>query len=465
MIPNAILLATALAATPALVDERPLWAGSLQPTSRVLLVSAVPAGIGVRSGAATAVVAGDVSAALGPALCPGASPRLAIPAGRAVYLLGPGEPASLVATASLPAQAISAAVPVTTASGCRVAVALQSGDVALVGPSGEVEILAQVVPAVADWHELPRGVLVASRQDLLVVGGVEGKVAAVSTSDGRRFAGTLPVAAVPGAVWSEGELALWFLDRDGSLHAWKVTSGSPVLVAAGTTSAPGGLVSWGGRVDRGIAWTDMQGDVRTWKDGAVRKLVRLPAGARWPMLVADIDDAGDLELVVPVDGPNAALVADDGTAASFKLVPLAARPAGSPVAYQLDRQSPTVLAFPAGATRGAFQPSDGLRAGRLVAEGAILNPGAQVHGFAPGAVTASLVVPPPTGGSTGPTGPTGPTGSTGPAGGSATETATTKSGFSCATAPSADALPLLLAPLLLLRRRRALPGLRGSRAS
>jgi hypothetical protein len=347
-------------------------------------------------------------------------------------------------------------------------VAVQSGDVVLVGSAGEVEILGQVVPAVTDWHELPRGVLVASLEDLLVVGGVDGKVAAVRTSDGRRFAGAVPVAAVPGAVWSVGEPALWFLDRDGSLHAWKVTSGSPVLVTAGTTAAPGGLVAWGGKADRGIAWTDMQGDVRTWKDGAVRTLVRLPAGARWPMLVADLDDVGDLGLVVPVDGPNAALVAEEGAAATFRLVPLAARPAGSPVAYQLDRRSPTVLAIPAGATRGAHQPSDGLRAGRLVSEGAILVPGAQVHGFSPGAVTAAIVVPAGSTGSTGPTGPTGPTGATGatgPAGGSATESTPTKAGFSCATAPSADALPLLLAPFLLLRRRRARPGVTGSRAS
>ena len=148
---------------------------------------------------------------------------------------------------SLPAQAVSAAVPVVTSAGCRMAVVLQSGDVALVDGSGGLATLTAVVPAINDWHELPRGVLIAARLDLLVVGGVNGSVAAVQVADGKRFSGTLPVAPVPGAVWSEGQPVLWFLGKTGDLFAWQVTTAAPQLVAAGTTAAPGGLVAWGGR--------------------------------------------------------------------------------------------------------------------------------------------------------------------------------------------------------------------------
>jgi len=114
MIPTAILLAAVLAATPTLVDERPLWAGSFRPAAEVVLVAAVPGGLGARSATSTVVIPGDVSAALGAGLCSGTDPRLAIPAGRTLFLLGPGSPASLVATVSLPTQAVSAAVPVVT---------------------------------------------------------------------------------------------------------------------------------------------------------------------------------------------------------------------------------------------------------------------------------------------------------------------------------------------------------------
>ena len=452
MTPIAILLAASIAASPSLAEERPLWTGSFQPNAKPVLVSAVAGGIGVRSAAAAVVIAGDATAALGAGLCTGQDPRLAIPAGRTAYLLGPGSPAALVAAPSLPAQAVSAAVPVTTSAGCRLAMLLQTGDVALVGPSGAVEILSQVIPVIADWHELPRGVLVASQGDLLVVGGVDGTLSAIRISDGRRFGGKIAAAAVPGAAWSEGQQTLWFLSRGGALQAWAVASDVPVQVVPGSVAAPGGLVAWGGKRDRGLAWTDMQGDVRVWKDGTLRTIARLPSGSRWPMLVADLDDTGDLSLVVPVDGPAAALVSEEAAGGSFRLVPVAARPAGSPVAFQLDRTSPVVLAFPAGAARGAFQPGDGPPAGRLAADGAILVTGTQVHGLVPGAVTAVLG-PPPTGGTSdpGPTGPTGPTGGTG-----ATATEPAKSGFGCSTVPVADALPLLIAPLLLLRlgRRR-----------
>ena len=121
-------------------------------------------------------------------------------------------------------------------------------------------------------------------------------------ADGKRYAGKLKAAAVPGAVWSDGKDTVWFLGKTGTLHGWRVTTDVPVTLAEGTTAAPGGLVAWGGKADRGIAWADMQGDVRAWRNGVLRKLIRLPAGVRWPMLVADLEDAGDLRLVAPVDG-------------------------------------------------------------------------------------------------------------------------------------------------------------------
>jgi len=439
---TSITLAAVLAAGPTLVEERPLWAGSLQPGSPTIVASATRGGLLVRSASSPeALVAGDLSAALGAGLCPGAAPRLGIPAGTTLLLLGPAAPATLVATVSLPAQAVSAAVPVVTASGCRLAVALQSGDVALVGPSGELETVAQVVPAVADWHELPRGVLVASQNDLLVVGGVDGAVAAVRLSDGTRFAGTLPVAAVPGAVWTSGEPSLWFLSRNGALVAWKVTSGSPQVVQAGTVAAPGGLVAWGGKVDHGIAWADMQGQVWAWSGTAARQLVRLPAAVRWPMLVADLDSSGDLKLVAPVDGQVAALVTEEAAGASFQLVPTGGRPMGAPVAYQLSVDSAPVLAIPAGPARAFLQEADEVQAGQLGQDQAILVAGTQLLGFVPGAMNAALAVPAAAGGTTG-----GP---------DATQSQTTPAkGFGCSTAPVADGLPFLLAPLLLLRRGR-----------
>ena len=452
----ALSIAAALGAVPTLEDARPFWAGSIQPSSGTLLVSAVPGGLLVHSAAGDLVVAGVASNALGAGLCPGSAPRLAVPAGSTVFLLGPGSPASLVATVSLTAQAISAAVPVVTSSGCRLAVALQSGDVVLVGQSGELETLAQVVPAIKDWHELPRGVLVASQQDLLVVGGVDGAVAAVRLSDGKRFGGATTAAAVPGAVWSDGEPSLWFLGKTGSLMAWKVTTGSPQVVQAGTVAAPGGLVAWGGRTNHGIAWADMQGQVWAWSGTAGRQLVRLSAAVRWPMLVADLDDTGDLKLVAAVDGQVAALVTEDASGASFQLLPLAGRPMGSPLAYQMDVDSVPVLAVPAGPTRAAFHPADTLPAGQLAHDGAVLVAGTQLLGSVPGDMHAALVVPASTGGPIGPTGPTGGTG-----GGATAGQTTPAKGFGCSTAPGSDALPLLGAPLLLLalgRRRKSAPG-------
>ncbi len=439
---TALVLVASLGAAPSLSDERPLWAGSFRPTSEVLLVAAVPGGLGVRSSSATTVIAGAAANALGAGLCTGTEPRLAIPSGKTVFLLGPGAPASLVATVTLPSQAVSGAMPVTTTSGCQLAVVLQSGDVALVGSSGGLTTLSQLLPAIADWHELPRGVLIASRQDLLVVGGVDGSLAAIQLSDGKRFTGKVPMAAVPGTVWSEGQPAIWFLGKSGTLFAWKVTTDVPQVVHEGTVGAPGGLVAWGGKADRGIAWADMQGDVRSWKGGTLRKLVRLPAAVRWPMLVADLDDSGDLKLVAPVDGAVVALVTEETAGGSFQLLPLAGRPAGSPVAYQMSLDSAPVLAIPAGPTQGSFQAADGVPAGQLVTDQAILNPGAQFLGFVPGTVTALLDPPASTGGGTG----TGGSGETAPS--------STKSGFGCSTVPASDALGLLLAPLLLLRRRR-----------
>jgi len=446
---TALLLSTTLGIAPSLADERPIWAGSLQPTSDVLIVASVPGGLGVRSATATMLAAGDATAPLGAGLCPGAEPRLAIPSGKTVFLLGPGSPASLVATVSLPAQAVSAAVPVTTTSGCQLAVVLQSGDVALIGPSGAAGSLSKVLPAINDWHELPRGVLIASRQDLLVVGGVDGTLAAIQLPDGKRIAATVPQAAVPGGVWSEGLATLWFLGRTGSLFAWSVTNDVPQLVQAGAVAAPGGLVAWGGKSDRGIAWADMQGEVFAWKGGTIRRLARLPGAVRWPMLVADLDDGGDLKLVAAVDGTVAALVTEDASGGSFQLIPLGARPAGSPVAFQLTSDSPPVLAVPAGPTRGSFQPADDVPAGQLVHDQAILNSGSQIQGYVPGAVQASLG-PPPTSGSSG----GGSTGGTAGTGGATAEPAPTRSGFGCSTVPAADALPLLLAPLLMIRLRR-----------
>jgi hypothetical protein len=438
---TALLIAASLGAAPSLSDERPLWAGSFQPTSEVVLVANVPGGLGVRSATATVLIGVAATNALGAGLCTGAEPRLAIPAGQTVHLLGPGAPASLVASVSLPAQAVSGAMPVTTPSGCKLAVVLQNGDVALVGASGGLTTLSQVLPVIADWHELPRGVLIASRQDLLVVGGVDGSLAAIQMADGKRFAGSIPAAAVPGTVWSDGQAALWFLGKTGSLFAWKVTTDAPQLVVAGTAASPGGLVAWGGKTDRGIAWADMQGDVRSWKGGTLRKLVRLPAAVRWPMLVADLDDTGDLKLVAPVDGTVVALVTEVTAGGSFQLLPVAGRPSGSPVAFQMSADTAPVLAIPVGPTQGSFQAADGVPAGQLVHDQAILNSGAQFRAFVPGTVTALLDPPASTGGGTG-------------TGGGETAASSGKSGFGCSTAPAADALGLLLAPLLLLRRRR-----------
>jgi len=447
----ALSLAAVLGAVPVVDDVRPLWAGSLQPGSGTIVVSTVPGGLLLRSGAGELVVAGATSAALGAGLCPGPAPRLAVPAGSSVFLLGPGAPASLVATVGLPAQAVSAAVPVVTASGCRLAVAVQNGDVALVGPSGELETLPAVIPSIQDWHELPRGVLIASREDLLVVGGVDGSVAAVQLSGGKRFGGTLASAAVPGAVWSDGEPSLWFLVKTGTLMAWKVTTGAPQVVQAGTVGAPGGLVAWGGKSSHGIAWADMQGQVWAWSGTAVRPLVRLSAAVRWPMLVADLDDTGDLKLVAAVDGQVAALITEDATGASFQLLPLAGRPMGPPVAYQLSVDSAPVLAIPASPTRAAFHPGDSVPAGQLAHDDAVLVAGIQLLGSVPGAMHGALPVPGSAGGPGGPVGPTGPPGGTG--GGTSGQTSSAK-GFGCSTAPVSDALPLLVAPLLLLRLRR-----------
>lgn len=445
MIPTSLLLTAALAAAPTLSDERPLWAGSLQPTSEAIVVAAVPAGIGVRSARAAVAIGGDPSGALGAGLCTGAAPRLAIPAGGTVHLLGPGTPVSLVARVTLPAQAISAAVPVVAAAGCRIAVVLQSGDVALVDASGGLTTLPQVIPAVADGHELPRGVLVASRGDLLVAGGADGSLAAVQLSDGRRFSGRIPVAGVPGAVWSRADGSLWFLSRTGSLFAWKVAADAPVLVAEGSAAAPGGLVAWGGRTDHGIAWADMQGQVFAWKDGARRLVARLPAGVRWPMLVADLQDSGDLELVAAVDGAVAARVTEQAAGGSFRLVELAGRPAGAPVAYQLAADQAAVLAVPAGATRGSLLAGDGAPAGQLDHDQAILVSGAQLTARSPGPVMASLIAP----AGSGLPGGTGGASTTG--GGSATQAPAPKAGFSCATAPAGDVLAVILVPFLLLR--------------
>jgi hypothetical protein len=193
----------------------------------------------------------------------------------------------------------------------------------------------------------------------------------------------------------------------------------------------------------------MQGQVYAWKDGKVRSLVRLPAAVRWPMLVADLDDSGDLKLVAPVDGSVAALVTEEAAGASFQLLPLAARPAGSPVAYQLDSASAPVLAIPAGPTRGAFQPAAGVPAGQLVHEQAILNAGSQIRGYVPGEMIAGVVAPAGAASTLPEIPPVVP-----PATTPASEAAPAKSGFGCTTAPAADALPLLLAPLMLLWRRR-----------
>ncbi len=448
----ALALASSLTAAPTTVDERPLWAGSLRPGDDTLVASAAADGFVVRSANGILRVSGDASSALGAGLCPGDEPRLGIAAGTAVAMIAPGTPARLVASVLLPAQAISAAVPVSTPAGCRLAVALQTGDVALVDPAGGLSIVAGVVPAVLDWHELPRGVLVASRKDLLVVGGVDGAVAAVRFSDGRRYSGSSSGTPVPGAVWTEGEDTLWFLGKSGTLHAWKVTTGAPQVVVAGSVAAPGGLVSWSGRRDRGIAWADLQGQVWTWKGGAALPLVRLPAGVRWPLLVADLDDGGDLKLVAVVDGQVAALVTEAPDGGSFTLLPLVRRPAGPPVAWQMTPDAPAVLAVPAGPLAAVLHPADAPPAGQLATDLAILTPGSQIRGLTPEAMQAALVVPPYGGGTSGTAG--GAPGGTGPSAGGAA-TAPAKSGFSCATAPSADALPVLLAPLLLLRRRRS----------
>ncbi len=455
----ALTLAATLGATPTLVDERPLWAGALRAGAPSVVVSAVPGALRVRSSTSSVDLAADATNALGASLCPGATPVLAIPAGSSLLLLGEGAPGALVARVSLPAQAVSGAVPVVDGSGCRHAVALASGDVALVGPSGALQSLAGVIPAVLDWHELPRGVLIASREDLLVVGGVDGSLAAIRLSDGQRYQGSVPVAAVPGAAWSDAEATLWFLARNGSLHAWRVLTEAPQLLQAGTTAAPGGLVAWGGRSDHGLAWADLQGQVLAWRDGALRTLARLPTGVRWPLLVADLDDSGDLKLVAAVDGSVAALVTEDASGGSFQLLPLGGRPAGPPVAYQLTVDDPPVLAIPVGATRAALQRADTVPAGQLVHDGAVLVSGTQVRGSISGPMTAGLLAP--AGSPTGPvvSGPTGPTGGAGTTGG-ASQTSTAKSGFSCATASGTDTLALLLLPLALLRRR-----VRGSRAT
>jgi MYXO-CTERM domain-containing protein len=438
-------LAAALGATPVVLDQRPLWGGPLAPGAEPVLVASTPAGLLVRSSGATLAPGGDLSQALGAGLCPGIAPRLGIPAGSRLFLLGPGAPATLLATAVLPSQAVSAAVPVTTAAGCLLAVALQSGDLALVDATGAVTLVGALLQPIRDWHELPRGLLIASRGDLVVVGGLDGGLAAVQLGDGKRFAGTAASAPVPGAVWSDGEAALWFLGKDGALQGWRVTTGTPMVLHAGGVAAPGGLVAWGGKSDHGIAWADMQGQLHAWKDGVVRQLVRLPAAVRWPLLVADLDDTGDLSLVAAVDGQVAALVTEEAQA-SFRLIPLARRPVGAPVIYQLAPDQPPVLAIPAGLTSGAFHPGDGAPAGQLLWDGAILTDGAQLAGTSGGAMHAALVLPPESGGGGG--------------GGAVPPGVTPSRGFSCATAPAEDALPLLLLPLLLLairRRRRPLP--------
>ncbi|MEI7704738.1 MAG: hypothetical protein WCK73_09075, partial [Deltaproteobacteria bacterium] len=127
MNPLSIALAALLASAPVATGERPVWSGSLQPRLEGIVVSAVPGGLRVRSASSVLTPAGDSSAVLGAGLCPGADPRLGVPSATTLYLLGPGAPATLVATVTLPSQAVSAAVPVTTSSGCRLAVALQSG--------------------------------------------------------------------------------------------------------------------------------------------------------------------------------------------------------------------------------------------------------------------------------------------------------------------------------------------------
>jgi hypothetical protein len=451
----AISLAAVLGTTLTPAGERPVWAGALQPGQPPIVVSTVAGGLAIRSATQVLTPGGDSSVVLGPGLCPGDAPCLGVPSGASLFLVGPGSPATLVAIVSLPSQAVSAAVPVLTSSGCRLAVALQSGDVALVGASGGLQTLSAVTPAIADWHEFPRGVLIASREDLLVVGGVDGSLAAVQVASGARFAGAVPTAAVPGAVWTDGEPSLWFLGKTGSLHAWRVTTELPQVVVPSTVAAPGGLVAWGGKTDHGIAWADMQGQVWAWKGGAVRQVVRLSAGVRWPMLVADLEDSGDLKLVAAVDGQAVALVNEEPAGASFNLLPLFGRPLGPVVAYQLSAEEPFVLSVPSGPAQASLLAGDPSPAGQLSIEKAVLVPGSQVSGQVPGAMTASLVVPPGTAyGSGGATGSTGTTGSTGSAG-TASQSSTGKSGFSCATVSGADALGfILLAPLLLSRRRR-----------
>jgi MYXO-CTERM domain-containing protein len=277
-------------------------------------------------------------------------------------------------------------------------------------------------------------------------------MAAVQLADGTRFAGTAASAPVPGAVWSDGEPSLWFLGKNGALQGWRVTTGAPMVIQAGGTAAPGGLVAWGGKADHGIAWADMQGQLYAWKGGVLRQLVRLPAAVRWPLLVADLDDTGDLALVAAVDGQVAALVSEEAEA-SFRLVPLARRPAGPPVIYQLALDQPPVLAIPAGVTSGAFHPGDSPPAGQLLWDGAILSSGAQLSGSTGGAMHASLVLPPEAGGG----------GGGGGGGGEVPPATPSHRGFSCATAPASDALPLLLLPLLLLAARRRRQPVRAAR--
>ena len=332
---------------------------------------------------------------------------------------------------------------------------LQSGDVALVGPSGAVGTLSQVVPAIADWHELPRGVLVASRQDLLVVGGVDGTVAAVQRlrreALRRARSPSPPSRARSGR---RGRRPSGSSARRESLFAWSVTSdvpatrGSRATVARRAGSWPGA-----GKSDRGIAWADMQGEVRAWKGGALRTLVRLPGRPSagrcwWPTSTT----RGDLKLVAAVDGTVAALVTED---ASGGFLP--ARPAGgpsgrvSPVALPArPSESPPVLAMPAGADPG--QPSSRptrFPPGSWSTTRPSWTPGAQIHGYVPGAVHGARSAPRPRAELRADGRRHRRNGRRRAA--LRRSRPRPKSGFGCSTVPVADALPLLLAPLLLLR--------------
>jgi len=185
-----------------------------------------------------------------------------------------------------------------------------------------------------------------------------------------------------------------------------------------------------------------------WKGGMVRPVVRLSGAVRWPMLVADLEDTGDLKLVAPVDGATAALVTEEATGGSFNLMALAGRPMGPLVAYQLNIGLSSVLSVPSGPTQASLISGDSAPAGRLGHEQAILVPGTQLTSLVPGQMHGPLSVPPGI-----PYGSTGTTGTTGTTGGSGeTPTASTSKGFSCATVPEADALGLILLVPMLFRR-------------